>query len=651
MSVVLAVGYALLVGAVLASLALPRVSATAAAVGTALIGAAGIATAADLAHASFGIGSWLGFGHAALLSDRLAGIFLTVTGVTGAAVSLALVERPRGRLVAGLHALILFAVCVVVCSTQAFVFLLAWETITLCLYLLGSADRERQGGLLAGYFAGGMSKLGGAALLAAFALLYAKTGSFDLHVWAQAAPRLGGTRDAAFVLFLIAFGTKLGTVPFQGPLPPLYAAAPGASAATISVAFNAAFYGLWRLVFETLGAPPLWWGEMVVGVGAVTALVGILYAVAQDDVRRFLGFSSIEHGGIALVGFGVALVGHAAHEPRLAAAGLLAATLHVLMHGLAKALAFLGVDRLDSAVGTDALGPLGGLARLLPRTATGFGLAVASLAALPPFGGLVSEWLTLMALMQAFRVPDTLAQLILALGGALVALTGGVALLAFAKLYGGVFLGRARSTLGTIRESAGVDAGFAALALGALALGPIAPWEIRWLGHGLGDLAGGRFVDQAVSFPLVLGPVYQGFSVLSPTWQAAGIAAFLVAAALLVRTLLRPSVRRAPVWASGSAAPIGSLQYTPDSYANPIRVVLAGLYGFRRTVDAGNEVSVARTRIVPAFEEYLYGPVAAGSLLLAARIRRFQSGRLGWYLLYVLAVLLAVLVLVPALDH
>lgn len=650
MSVVLSVGLGALVVAVGAAAVAPRLAAALAAVGCALVAAAGIAAAAALAGSSFGIGSWLGFGQTSLVCDRLAGIFLAATGVTGAAVSLALVERPRGRLVAALHALVLLAICVVVGSSNAFVFLLAWETITLSLYLLGSADRERPDALLAGYFAGGLSKLGGAALLAGFGLLYAKTGSFDLHVWAQAGSQLGGARDAAFLLFLAGFGTKIGLIPFQGPLPPLYAAAPGASAATISIAFNAAFYGLWRLVFQTLGTPPLWWGELAVGIGAATALVGILYAVTQEEIRRFLGFSSVEHGGIVVLGFGVGLVGAAAHEPKLAAAGLLAATLHLLMHGLAKALAFLGADRVSEAAGVDELRPLGALGRLLPRTATGFGLAVASLAALPPFGGLVSEWLLLMALLQAFRLHDTIAQLVLALGGAVLALTAGIALLAFAKLYGGIFLGRARSTLGRLREARGPGLGFVVLAVLALALGPIAPWEIRWIGHGLEGILGFDLADTAVSFPLALGPVYRGFSALSSTWLAAGITAFGVATALAVRTLLRPSVRRAPVWVSGSAAPIGSVQYRPEAYANPIRVVLAGLYGFRRTVEVDGDIAVARTRVVPAFEEYLYRPLAAASLAVATYARRFQSGRLGRYLLYVLLVLLAVLALIPALK-
>lgn len=655
MSVVLAVGYAGLVVAVLAAGLFSRAAACVSAAACALVGAVGIATAAGYTHASISIGSWVGFGQTMLVSDGLAGIFLAATGVIGAAVSLVLAQRSPSRLVAALHGLILLAICVVIGSDQAFVFLLAWETITLSLYLLGSADRDRPGALFAGYFAGGMSKLGGAALLAAFGLLYAKTGSFELAVWAHEAPHLGGVRDAAFVLLVIAFGTKLGLIPFQGPLPPLYAAAPGPSAATISIAFFAAFYGLWRFDFSLLGTPPLWWGELLVSIGAVTALVGILYAVAQDEIKRFLGFSSVEHAGIATIGFGVSLVGEAAHLPRLAAAGLLAATLQVLMHGVAKALALIAADRVQTTTGKDEMRPLGGLGPRLPLTAAGFGLAVVSLAALPPFGGFVSEWLMFMALLQAFRVNDTIAQLILALGGAALALTAGIALLAFAKLYGGIFLGRARERLGRLRKPTRLAPGFVALALIAFALGPIAPWEIRWLGQGLEGLVGSDVTAQAVTWPLVLGPVYHGFSVMSPTWLAAGLTTFGLAALFAVRSLAQPSVRRAPVWVSGTAVPVATVQYRPEAYSNPIRVVLSGLYRFRRTVEVrqedGKEIRVARTRVVPVFENYFYRPIAASSMIVAGQLRRLQSGNLSMYLLYILAVLIAALALIPALGR
>lgn len=639
------------------SVLLPRLDARlgllAAAAGSALLAAVGVATAGHWANATINLGGWLGFGDAHLRADGLAGIFLALVGVTGAAVSLALLEHRPNRLQTGLHALILLAVATVIGIDQAFVFLLAWETITLSLYLLAASDRERPGALLSAYFGGSLSKLGGACLLAAFALLYGQTGSFDFHTWASAGG-LGAARSVAFVLLLIGFGTKIGLIPSQAGLPPLYAAAPAATAATIAIAYNAGFYGLWRLNYQTLGPGPAWWGEVVLILGALTALVGILYAVAEDEIARFLGYSSVEHGGIILLGFGVALLGQSAHQPKLAAAGLLAASLHLIMHGIAKPLAFLAADRVTAATGERDLRPLGGLAPRLPRTAVGFGLAVLSLAAMPPFGGFVSEWFTFEALLQSFRLDSTIARLIMALAAAILALTAGIGLLAFAKLYGGIFLGRARTLLDRLREP-GPSLGILALSAIALVLGAIAPWEIRWLGRGLHDTLGFDPAGSTISFPLVLGPVYRHFSVLAPTWLAIGIPAFILTSALLVRILLRPPVRRAPVWLSGTAPEIAIVQYTPDSYANPIRVVLSSVYRFRRTLTPipGSEPPLRelRTEVTPAFEAYLYRPLAHAGLRLSEQARKLQSGRLGTYLLYILVVLIVALALIPALHN
>jgi hydrogenase-4 component B len=638
------------------SLAVPRLGALLAAIGSALVAIVGVTTAGAWASASFGLGSWLGFGPAALVSDRLSGIFLGVIGTAGCAVSLGLAERASARVLTALHASLLLMLAAVVSVDQAFVFLLAWEVLTLTLYLLAGLDRERPGTLVAAYFSASMSKLGGGAMLAAFGLLYAETGSFSFHAWAAAAPTLpSGARSAVFVLLLVGFGAKVGLLPLQSPLPLGYAATPGAAAASASIALNAGFYGLWRLVFGVLHADSLWQGELVLTLGAVGGLVGILYAIGQDELKRFLGFSSVEHAGIVLIGLGVAIVGRAAHEPKLAAAGLLAATLHLLMHALAKALAFLSAERIEQASGTSVLGPLGGLSRGLPQTSAGFGLAVLTLAAIPPFGGFVSEWFTLEALLQAFRLDDAVARLLLALAAALLALTAGLALLAFAKVYGTVFLGRARSSLAVIREPHPRALGYVLLAVTTAALGVLAPWEIRWLGQGLESLVGFDLAHGALSDPLVLGPVYEDFSVLAPTWLAIALPGYALATALLVATLLRPKVRRAPAWTSGALVQPARVQYTPSGYSNPIRVVLRAVYGFRRqlvplsTDRREPERFQVETQVVPFFEHHLYGRLASGALWLSGMVRRLQSGRLGYYLLYVLIVLLVVLALIPAL--
>lgn len=646
-------GMLLLAAAVLLPRLDTRIALLVAAAGSGLLAAVGFAAAAHWTSATINLGSWLAFGPAHLRADGLAGIFLALTGATGAAVSIALLERRPAKLPTALHALILLAVATAIGVDQAFVFVLAWETITLSLYLLAASARERPGALLSAYIGGSLAKLGGACLLAAFALLYGKTGSFAFHTWATAGG-LDAARSVAFMLLLIGFGSKIGLIPSQVGLPPLYTAAPAATAATVAIAYNVGFYGLWRLVFDTLGPGPAWWGELVLVLGALSALVGILYAVAQDEIARFLGYSSIEHGGIILLGFGVALLGQSVHQPALAAAGLLAATLHLIMHGIAKPLAFLAAERVTDATRARELRPLGGLAPRLPRTAIAFGLAVLSLAAMPPFGGFVSEWFTFEALLQSFRLDSTVARLIMALAAAILALTAGIGLLAFAKLCGGIFLGRARTLLAHLREP-GPSLGILALSAVALLLGAVAPWEIRWLGRGLHQTLGFDPASSTISFPLVLGPVYKHFSVLAPTWLALGIATFIVASALLVRLLLRPPVRRAPVWLSGTAPEVALVQYTPDSYANPIRVVLAGLYRFRLTLvpipNSHPPENAVQTQITPAFEAYLYRPLARAGLWLNETARRLQSGRLGTYLLYILIVLIAALALIPALSN
>jgi hydrogenase-4 component B len=627
------------------------------AVSAALLTIVGIAAAASWSSATLRLGTWLGFGAAALRIDGLAGIFLALAGVTAAAVALSLLVWPQARRVHMLTALLVLATATVIGADQAFVFLVAWEILTLCLLLLAASDSSRPGTLDAGYLVGAVGKLGGAAMLAAFGLLYAHTHSFNFADWHAGASSLSPTlRGVIFVLLLVAFGSKIGTLPLQVPLPIAYAAAPGGAAAAISVALTAGFYGLWRLVFEVLAPAELWCGELLVVLGGLGALVGILYAIAEEDIKRFLGFSTIEHSGIVLIGFGVALIGQATHHRELAAAGLLAATLHVIAHGTAKTLAFLACDRVTRASGERELGPLGGLARPLPQTAAGFGLAVATLAALPPFAGFVSEWFTLEALLQGFRLDSTFARLLMALAGALLALTAGLSLLAFAKLFGAIFLGRARSVLAVLREPVDRPIGVALLSLVTLGLGAAAPWEVRWLGRGLSSTLGFDPAGTTISHPLVLGPVYAGFSVLAPTWLSLVLPAYAVVAASAVVLVLRPNVRRAPVWVSGSSPPPATYQYTPAGYSNPIRVVLRGLYGFRRQVVASDVDDAAstltlHTRVVPVFERRLYQPLTRGVLWLSDGARRFQSGRLSAYLLYILIVLLAALALFPALNR
>jgi hydrogenase-4 component B len=657
MTSVFAVGMAALALAPLLAHRVRRVAALCSATGCVLLVVVGLDAALGGSRPVLDLGGWIGFGHSALRADGLAGIFLALTGLTGAAVSLAYASLPTGRWLTSLGGVLLLSVTVVIGSDNAFLFFLAWEALTVCVYLISSVGHDRED-LLAGYLTGGLAKIGGAALLAAFGLLYAHTHSFSLEVWSHAALP-AGTRGVLFALFLVCFATKVGVLPLQGGLPAGYSSAPRLGAASLSVALCAGFYGLWRFEFQVLGPLPVWCGDALLILGGLTALVGIVYALTQDSLRRFLGYSTVEHAGIVLVGFGVALLGHAVHQPVLAAAGLLAATLHICAHNLAKTLALITVDRVEQATGKSELDPLGGLTRQLPASAIALGVSSLTLAAIPPLGGFVSEWFTFEALLQGFRMPTLLSRLLCALAAAALALTAGLGLLAFAKFYSFIFLGPARSKLNTLREPSRWPAGLVGLGVVLLFLGTVAPWEIHALGSGLQALLGFDPASTTISHPLVLGPVYKGFSVLAPTWLSIVLPAYALLAILIVRAWRRPGVRgapvrRAPVWVTGSDGELAAVQYRPSAYSNPMRVILRGPLGYRTRLTAAKESDGASrlrldTTVVLAIDSFVYRPAAVFILRVAERVRAMQSGRLSMYLLYMLVALIVALSLVPIL--
>jgi hydrogenase-4 component B len=638
---------ALALGPLLAVLG-PRASSLATALGCALLVPAGLAAVLHGAQPLLELGGWLGFGPLTLSDDGLAGIFFALTGITGAAAALAALERPAGRLQAAVGGTLALLVAVVIGAGNGFELLLAWEGLAICIYLLSSGASSEPRRLARGYLTFSLTKLGGAALLAAIGLLYARTHSFALAAWSHAA--LGaGTRGAAFALLALAFGSKVGVLPLQGSLPAGYAAAERNGASWLAVALGAGFYGLWRFEAGVLGPLPSWCGEALLVLGALGAIAGIVYAVTQDELRAFFGYSTVEHAGIALLGLGVALLGLSFHQRELAAAGLLAATLHVVAHNLAKTLALIATDRLELASGERGLDRLGGLARELPSTAAGLGLASLTLAAIPPLGGFVSEWLTFEALLQAFRMPSLLAQLLCALAAAALALTGGIGLLAFAKSYSFAFLAAARN----VRERAAEQLpalGLWLLSAALLGLGTVAPWEVRAVGAGLERTLGFDLAGSAISYPLVLGPVFKDFAVLAPTWLSVVLPSYALAAAAIARSGGRGGVRRAPVWVTGAGAELAQVQYRPSAYSNPLRVVLRGPLGLRsRLMPLGAGRLRLERSVTMAIERFLYRPAASLALRASATARTLQSGRLSHYLLYMLLALAIALVLIPVL--
>ena len=683
-----------------------------------LLGAAGSACLAILGgfalagrSVQLDVAGWLGDPvpgqqAAALSADRLSGMFLALTFGAAVPVSVAFASwaaRPDAAIRRGLgasYALALGAVAVIMTAQDAFTLLFGWETLTLAFYLLAGSERNKPGRAGAAQVTVAFGKVSGAALLLGLLLLATRSHSILLASFAHVPG--GAVRTTAYVLLLTGFAVKAGLVPFQIWLPRGYAAAPGPARAIMAgVCVNVAFYGMWRTL-ALLGRAPGWLVGGLLVLGALSALLGIAHAAVQNRLSRVIAYSSIENTGLIVTGFGVALTGAATGDRRLVAAGMLAATLQVVAHTIAKSLLFTSSAGIEAATGRDDLEELRGRARGTPWS--GFGLAVGSvtLAGLPPTVGFVSEWFLLESLMQQFRVPGLGYRLVLALAGAAVALTVGFAGVTFVRLVGLIVLYRRGGTIpprpplllfpgGPIPPDppwgdcppprppwppwgwAG-RAAIVVLAVCCLATAAVTPLEIRVLAAGLSPTVPASLVMGALKSPWILQPVFAGFSILSPSWLWVEMPLMLLLVGLFAwavsgRRLLR--VRRVPAWRSATIGVEGADSYTAFGYANPTRRVLAGVLHTRAELreimleddvsDDGSgppdraDAAGRRPRIwyasdvMEVVETYLYRPALGSFMAIVTTAKRLQSGRLDAYLLYMLIALVAIIAVVAAL--
>jgi hydrogenase-4 component B len=652
------------------------------AAGSACLLAVGINATLARTPTVIGIAPLFGVGRGALRVDSLAGLFLTLMFGIGVAVSLCFASwawsdtaRAHRRAVATGYLTLLAAVAVVVCAADAFVFLFAWEALTLSFYLLTSAQRGSERQARAPWITVSIGKLSGASLLFGFLLLAGRTHSLTIASWSRVGA--GGLHDVACVLVLVGFAAKLGVVPLQVWVPVGYPAAPGpARAAMAGIAANVGVYGLWRFL-GVLGRPPVWLVIAVLLVGGVTAFLGILFAGVQSRLSRVVAYSSVEQAGIILVAYGVALTGLTIGSAPLEVVGLLAASLQVVAHAVAKSTVFCSLAFAEAEAGSDDLDALRGAGRRLPWSGAAFGAGAVALAGLPPTIGFVSEWFVLEALMQQFRLGGLALRLSLAGAGALVALTTGLAALAFLRILGLAFLGRRAhppSSTGTRARDAGVlgRVGLVVLTLGCLGIAAVSPWEIRFLGRGLAGLVPRAGALGALASPWVLQPVYPGFSILSPSWLWIVLAIACAGAFAMVVLLSKGRyvrARRVPAWRSATSGVAGPSSYTAFGFANPLRHVLANVLATQRVrhvrpvgagasaagatqtrLKGGTSVHVeSQTRVVEPVEAYLYRPAWRLVVAVADAARRLQSGSLNAYVAYMLVALLIALVVTAAL--
>lgn len=625
------------------------------------------------------LGDLGGLDPAGLHADRLSGLFLVIAfavavPVLCAGAASSAVMRIR---LPGLIAATLAAVQVIITADHLFVLLFGWETVTVCFYLLTGYDRHLPGRGRAAVAAAAFGKLSGAALLIGGGLLSAATHSLLIADWAHGT---GAAHDAGYALLIGGFAVKVGLIPVQVWLPPSYAAAPGPARAVMAgVAVNVGFYGMWRTL-QVLAAPPVWLIVAVLLLAGLTAILGIAHASVNSNLPRLIAWSSVENAGLITAGYAVGLIGAAAGDQQLTAAGLVAGTAQLIAHAVAKALLFVAADRIEQVTDSVDLDRLRGITAILPWSGTGLVVGSLTLAGLPLTAGFTAEWFTLESLMQQFRIHSLPLQLATAVAGALVALTIGVAGVTFVRLVALTAFGhppgpvRARH-----REGPGQRIAVTALVLLCLGLAAFAPWQFRMIAAGLQPVVG-RAAGGSLASPWVLQPVFAQFSSLSPTWLWIVLPALTgltggVTWLLSGRRAVR--VRTVPAWNSGSVAaePVG---YTSFGYANPMRKVFANVLMTRgQLADRADEEQAAaepdraaadhaaapragrvgrlgrlayRVDVVEVVEHYLYRPLWLLLLRIARLAKRLQSGRLDAYLAYMMIALIAVLAVATALN-
>ena len=585
--------------------------------------------------------------------DSLSAFFLAVIGAGVGGVSLFAAGyfrrsqgTPAGLLCLQYHVFVA-AMALVVVADDAYAFMVMWETMALSSFFLVTADDRVAEIRRAGYLYLLIAHVGAIAILLCFGVLQANTGDYAFaNMRAQHLTPFWGS--IAFLLALFGFGAKAGLIPLHVWLPEAHPAAPSPVSALMSgVMLKTALYGFLRVTCDLLDERLWWWGAVALGLGLLTALLGVVFAAVQVDMKRLLAWSSIENIGVAFAAIGLALLFSAYGMHPAAALALTAALYHAASHALFKSLLFVGTGAVLHATGERNLGRLGGLMRAMPWVAWATLVGALASAGLPPLGGFVSEWLLLQSFLFAPGLPNSFLNMLIPVVAALIALVAALAGYTMVKFFGVVFLGRPRGdNLRQAHDAGGWERlGMLLLAAGCVALGlaPVAfvqaidPVTRLLVGAGLGPA-----VAQSA---WLLAPVGAGVASYGPAIFLVGVAASFLLAFALVRAFYHGRARRAPAWDCGYPWQSARMQDSAEGFGQPIRQIFEPAFRMERELPSPFD-SAPRYRVAVGdhFWHWLYLPVAAAVERAARLIGLLQQGRIAVYLLYSFLTVIGVLI-------
>jgi formate hydrogenlyase subunit 3/multisubunit Na+/H+ antiporter MnhD subunit len=588
--------------------------------------------------------------------DALSAFFLVLLGGASAGISIysAGYFRHGEGTPPGVHCVLyqffLAAMAAVILADDAYLFMVAWETMALSSYFLVTSNHKIPAIRSAGFLYLLLAHVGAIGILLCFGVMQGGHGDYTFATM-RASPLTEFWASAAFLLALFGFGAKAGILPLHAWLPEAHPAAPTPVSALMSgVMLKTAIYGMLRVVFDLLQIQLPWWGVLTLVVGLLTALFGVMFAAVQTDMKRLLAYSSIENIGIIVAGIGLTLIFHAYKAGPLAALALAATLYHCINHAFFKSLLFLVTGTVLHSTNERSLGKLGGLIRHMPWVAWLGLIGTIAIAGLPPLNGFVSEWLLLQAFLATPGLPSSYLSMLVPVGAAAFVLAAALAGYVMVKFYGVIFLGQPREEkLAKAHDANWLERiGLGWLALGCVVLGVVPVFVLTQLdrvsamlvGHVLGQkLAGSGWL-----FVSAMSPERASYS---PLLFLLGVLAAFGATFLLVRKLYHGRMRRGPAWDCGFPLQTARMQDTAEGFGQPIKQIFEPVFRIERHVPSPFDLQPHyQGRTEDKLWYALYLPIARLAEWVSAAISVLQSGRIHIYLLYSFVTLLVLLIFV-----
>ncbi len=583
--------------------------------------------------------------------DSLSAFFLVLLGAVGAGISIYSVgyfrssEGTAPGLMCLQYHVFLAAMALVLLADDAYLFMVAWETMALASFFLVTTEHRIPEIRRAGFLYLLVAHIGAIGILLCFGVLQGGNGDYTFGNMRSVV--LGGTWPTiAFFLALFGFGAKAGLLPLHIWLPEAHPAAPSPVSALMSgVMLKTAIYGMLRITFDLLNGQLWWWGVIALALGLATALFGVIFAAVQIDMKRLLAYSSIENIGLIVAGIGLTILFKAYGKTLFAAITLSAVLYHALNHAFFKSLLFLATGSVLHATRERSLGKLGGLIHRMPWVAWLALVGTLSIAGLPPLNGFVSEWLLLQAFLFTPSLPQSFINMLVPVAAAAVVLAAALGAYVMVKFYGVIFLGRPREPNLAYAHDAGIfeRIGMSWLALGCVVLGLFPVHVIAVLDRINAMLIGSTVGHQGAHWWL-LAPINPDRSSYSPAILLVVIVAVVVLTIYVVRRAYHGRLRRGPAWDCGYPLQTPRMQDTAEGFGQPIRQVFEPFFRLERTLPTPfDEKPVYKVTAEDHLWYWLYLPVARGAEFVARLVGRIQQGRIAAYLMYSFITLLALL--------